>query len=65
MSSFTWWYINLGITLCWFAAGLKSGSWFLVLGSVVYLGIAFLVELPKSSGAESWEEREEDESWLE
>lgn len=62
MNSFTWWFLNLGITLVWLAIGVKSESWFIALGSVVYLAIAFLVELPNTSSTESWDD--EDDAWF-
>ncbi|MEX0681914.1 MAG: hypothetical protein WD904_07310 [Dehalococcoidia bacterium] len=65
MSSFTWWFINLGITFIWLAVGIKSGSWFLALGSLFYLAIALLVELPEtSSDPEDWHENDDEEGLL-
>ena len=52
MNTFTWWFFNLGVTLVWLAIVVKSGSWFLALGAVVYLSIAFLVELPEKGSGE-------------
>jgi hypothetical protein len=64
-SSFTWWFINLGITFIWLAVGIRSENWFLAAGSVVYLAIAMLVELPGTSAEEgTWNEEDEDESVL-
>jgi len=63
MSTFTWWFINLGVTLVWLAIAVKSESWFMALGLVPYLAIAFLIELPGTSGAESWDD-DGDEDWL-
>ncbi len=63
MNSFTWWLINLGVTLVWLAIVVKSGSWFLALGAVVYLAIAFLIELPETTGAESRDD-DGDEDWF-
>ena len=51
-TTFTWWLFNLGVTLVWLAIVVKSGSWFLALGAVVYLAIALLVELPETSKTE-------------
>ena len=53
MNRFTWWFFNLGVMLVWLAIVVKSGSWFLALGAVVYLAIALLVELPATSGTET------------
>jgi hypothetical protein len=64
VSSFTWWFINLGITFIWLAVGIKSESWFLALGSVVYLGIALMVELPDTSLDKRWDEDEEEDDSL-
>ena len=65
MSSFTWWFINLGITFIWLAVGIKSENWFLAAGSVVYFVLAMLVDLPGTSTEEgSWDEADEDESIL-
>ncbi|HUF53919.1 MAG TPA: hypothetical protein VMR52_09130 [Dehalococcoidia bacterium] len=64
-SSFTWWFINLGITLIWLAVGIKSENWFLAAGSLVYFAIAMLVDLPGTSAEEgTWDEDGEDESIL-
>lgn len=62
MNSFTWWFLNLGITLVWLAIGVKSESWFIALGAVVYLAIAFLVDLPNTSSTERWDD--EDDAWF-
>lgn len=65
MSSFAWWFINLGITFIWLAIGIKSGSWFLALGSLFYLAMAFLVELPETgSDPEDWHEDNDDKELL-
>lgn len=62
-TSFTWWFINLGITFVWLAIGIKAESWFIAAGSVFYLALAFLVDLPGTSGEERpWGEEDEDES---
>ena len=53
MNTFAWWFFNLGVTLVWLAIVVKSGSWFLALGAVVYLAIAFLVELPEKGSTET------------
>lgn len=63
MNLFSWWFVNLGVTLIWIAIAVKSGSWFLALGVVVYLPIAFLIELPETSGAESRDD-DPDEGWF-
>lgn len=65
-TSFTWWFINLGITFVWLAIGIKSESWFIAAGSVFYLGLAFLVELPGTNSDERpWGyDEEEDEGFL-
>ncbi len=52
-TTFTWWLFNLGVTLVWLAIVVKSGSWFLALGAVVYLAVALLVELPETSSRET------------
>jgi hypothetical protein len=62
VSSFGWWFLNLGITLIWLAIGLKAENWFIALGAVVYLFIAFVVELPNTSSTEKWDD--EDDAWL-
>jgi hypothetical protein len=64
MSSFTWWFINLGITFVWLAVGIKTESWFLAAGSVVYLLIAMLVDLPGTSLDDDAFEDEEDDGLL-
>ncbi len=63
MNSFTWWLVNLGVTLIWLAIAVKSGSWFIALGVVPYLAIAFLIELPETSGTETWDD-DQDEGWF-
>ncbi len=63
MNSFAWWLINLGVTLVWLAIAVKSGSWYLALGVVVYLPIAFLIELPETSSTETWDD-DGDEDWF-
>jgi hypothetical protein len=64
-SSFLWWFVNLGITFVWLAIGIKSESWFLAAGSVIYLAIALLVELPDTTSDErGWGEEDEDEGLL-
>ena len=62
-TTFTWWLFNLGVTLVWLAIVVKSGSWFLALGAVVYLAIALLVELPETSGTEPRDDGR-DEGWF-
>ena len=63
MNTFTWWFFNLGVTLIWLAIAVKSGSWFLALGLVVYLAIAFLIELPETSSVETPDD-DRDDGWL-
>jgi hypothetical protein len=63
MNSFTWWLINLSVSLVWLAVVVKSGSWFLALPAVLYLAIAFLIDLPETSGADSWDD-DQDEDWF-
>ena len=63
MNSFTWWLINLGVTFVWLAIAVKSESWFIALGVIPYLAIAFLIELPETSGAEKWDDDQE-EDWF-
>ena len=60
MNSFTWWFVNLGLTAVWLAVVVKSGSWFLALAVVPYLAIAFLIELPETSSTESWDDDDEE-----
>ena len=62
-TTFTWWLFNLGVTLVWLAIVVKSGSWFLALGAVVYLAIALLVELPETSSTEPRDDGR-DEGWF-
>jgi hypothetical protein len=62
VNSFAWWFLNLGITFVWLAIGVKSESWFIALGSVVYLALAFLVDLPNTSSTERWDD--EDDAWF-
>lgn len=62
MNTFTWWLLNLGVILVWLAIAVKSESWFLALGAVVYLPIAFLIDLPETSGTETPDD-ERNESW--
>ncbi len=63
MNTFTWWFINLGVTLLWLAIAVKSESWFMALGVVPYLAIAFLIDLPETSGAETSDDDQE-EDWF-
>ena len=63
MNTFTWWLFNLGVTLVWLAIAVKSGSWFLALAVVPYLAIAFVIELPKTSGTKTPDD-EQDEDWF-
>ncbi len=61
MSTFTWWFFNLGVAFFWLAIAVKSESWFMALGGVVYLVIAMLIDLPGTSSAETWED--DDDGW--
>jgi uncharacterized ion transporter superfamily protein YfcC len=62
MSSFTWWFLNLGIAFVWLALAVRNENWFFALGTVIFIIIAFLVDLPETSSTEQRDE--DDDSFL-
>jgi len=62
-NTFTWWLFNLGVTLVLLAIAVKSESWLVALVAAVYLAIAFVIDLPKTSSTETPDD-EQDEDWF-
>jgi hypothetical protein len=51
-NSFTWFVINLAIAGFWLAAALSTKQYFVALGSIFFIAMAMLVDLPDSSSEE-------------
>jgi hypothetical protein len=48
-NSFTWFIVNIAISAFWLAAALSTKQYFIALGSLFFIAIAMLVDLPDSS----------------
>jgi hypothetical protein len=48
-NSFGWFVINLAIAAFWLAVAISTKQYFVALGSIFFIGIAMLVDLPDSS----------------
>ena len=51
-NSFTWFVVNLAIAAFWLAAALSTKQYFVALGSIFFIAIAMLIDLPDSSSEE-------------
>jgi hypothetical protein len=51
-NSFTWFVVNLAIAAFWLAAALSTKQYFVALGSVFFIAMAMLIDLPDSSSEE-------------
>lgn len=51
-NSFAWWVITTGVALFWLVLAAWSGSYFLAIGTFVFIALAFLCELPETDSAE-------------
>lgn len=60
--SFSYWLLNLGITLIWFIVAITSGNYFLAIGAFVYIAIAMLIDLPGTSSEEGSADENKDET---
>jgi hypothetical protein len=51
-NSFSWFLVNLAISVFWLAVAISTEQYFLALGSIFFIAIAMLVDLPASSSEE-------------
>jgi hypothetical protein len=51
-NSFAWWLVTTGIGIFWLALAIWSGSYFLAIGTFVFIALAFLCELPETDSLE-------------
>lgn len=51
-NSFTWFLVNIAVSAFWLAAALSTKQYFVALGSIFFLAMAMLVNLPDSSSEE-------------
>jgi hypothetical protein len=60
-NSFTWWLVNLAVTIAFLTASVVTGSYFVAIAGVIYLVVMMLVELPGTSSEEGSTDDSEDE----
>ena len=51
-NSFTWFLVNIAISAFWLAAAISTKQYFVALGSIFFIAMAMLVDLPDSSSEE-------------
>lgn len=51
-NSFTWFLVNLAISAFWLAIAISTEQYFVALGSIFFIAIAMLADLPASSSEE-------------
>ena len=51
-NSFTWFLVNIAISAFWLAIALSTKQYFVALGSIFFIAMAMLVDLPDSSSDE-------------
>jgi hypothetical protein len=59
-NSFTGFLLSVAISAFWLAVSLSTGQYFIALGSIFFLALAMLMELPDSSSEEGSSHNDDD-----
>lgn len=51
-NSFTWWLVNLTVTIAFLVGAVATGNYFVALAGVFYIAVMMLVDLPGTSSEE-------------
>jgi len=58
--SFSYWLMNLGITIIWLVVAIMAGNYFMAIGAFIYIALAMLIDLPGTSTEEGSAERDDE-----